>query len=147
MASAYRRHCKHCNRWISLRQMPAGQWVAFENEAPHVCERPNRRSSPIKKPVNQTAPQKDSGFENFEMPKSIEVGSSTGNNSMPPPSVRKADQQRGLARSSDQAGYIETKFPSSGMPKEKSFNWSWLYLLVGAGIILKLFAAIGRSPH
>ncbi len=77
MVSAYRRRCKICNRWISLRQMPAGQWVAFENECAHVCAKPNRRSSPkTKKSVNQVIPQKDAGFENFEMPRSIDAGSS-----------------------------------------------------------------------
>jgi hypothetical protein len=136
MASAYRRRCKHCNRWISLRQMPAGQWVAFENEAAHVCAKPNRRSAPTtKKPVDYGIPQKDAGFENFEMPKSIDAGSSTGNNGK-------------LAPSGDHGLYSESKAPSSsGMPKKSGFNWSWLYLLVAVGIILKLFAAVGRSSH
>lgn len=46
---AYRRKCKDCYRWISIRQMPHGKWVAFEGEKPHDCDTPVRRS-PSKRP-------------------------------------------------------------------------------------------------
>lgn len=35
----YRRRCRHCARWISLRQMPAGHWLAFERDSVHDCDR------------------------------------------------------------------------------------------------------------
>ena len=37
--SSYRRPCRECGQRISLRQMPAGQWVAFDvsTEEPHIC--------------------------------------------------------------------------------------------------------------
>lgn len=40
MAESYRRRCKYCGRWIQLRQMPHGQWVAFEGyDTVHDCEK------------------------------------------------------------------------------------------------------------
>lgn len=38
---SYFRKCKHCGRRIQMRQMPAGQWVAFEGyDTPHDCNSP-----------------------------------------------------------------------------------------------------------
>jgi hypothetical protein len=53
MASSYGRRCKYCQRWISMRQMPAGQWVAFENDKPHDCNAPGpqvRKAPRVAKP-------------------------------------------------------------------------------------------------
>jgi hypothetical protein len=34
----YRRRCRRCRKWIQLRQMPAGQWVAFDGyDTVHEC--------------------------------------------------------------------------------------------------------------
>src|ERR1700675_2643850 len=40
MTSSYTRACRSCGRRISLRQMPHGKWVAFENNEAHDCNRP-----------------------------------------------------------------------------------------------------------
>lgn len=38
---SYYRKCKHCGRRIQMRQMPAGQWVAFEGyDTIHDCNSP-----------------------------------------------------------------------------------------------------------
>lgn len=38
---SYNRLCKHCGRHIQLRQMPGGQWVAFEGyDKVHNCDEP-----------------------------------------------------------------------------------------------------------
>jgi hypothetical protein len=54
MASSYTRPCRTCQRRISMRQMPHGQWVAFENDEPHNCSKPPKvdvvRSTPRKSP-------------------------------------------------------------------------------------------------
>lgn len=41
------RKCKDCGETISFRQMPAGQWVAFDpgTDEAHVCTRRHRRTS------------------------------------------------------------------------------------------------------
>jgi hypothetical protein len=69
LASSYRRRCRYCSRWISMRQMPAGQWVAFEGDGPHDCDRPQPRrvtTSPPRTPTH--APPATPEFEDFEMP-------------------------------------------------------------------------------
>jgi hypothetical protein len=70
MASAYRRRCRQCQRWISLRQMPAGQWVAFEDEEPHDCKRvPTKvvRRKP-KPPLQGSNKRIEMVFEEIEIP-------------------------------------------------------------------------------
>jgi hypothetical protein len=69
MTSSYGRRCRYCNRWISLRQMPHGQWVAFEGDAPHDCERAPPRTTPSVRRATSAAPieQQDDDFEDFEM--------------------------------------------------------------------------------
>jgi len=44
MPSSYRRRCKYCGAWISMRQMPHGQWVAFDANGPHDCRGKYARS-------------------------------------------------------------------------------------------------------
>ena len=49
----YNRNCKHCGRRINMRQMPHGQWVPFEADEPHDCDkRPAGRAAPPVKPNN-----------------------------------------------------------------------------------------------
>ena len=40
MANSYTRPCRSCGRRMSMRQMPHGQWVAFENNEAHDCSQP-----------------------------------------------------------------------------------------------------------
>ena len=70
MADAYRRRCKNCDRWISLRQMPAGQWVAFEDEQPHDCKRaPTNVTRPKPRPRTHVSNQSvEMTFEEIEIP-------------------------------------------------------------------------------
>jgi hypothetical protein len=50
----YSRKCRDCGRWINLRQMPHGRWVAFEGDEPHNCdERPTDKAAP---PVRPSGP-------------------------------------------------------------------------------------------
>lgn len=44
--SSYTRPCRHCGRRINLRQMPHGQWVAFEGDQQHVCDEPAPPKAP-----------------------------------------------------------------------------------------------------
>jgi hypothetical protein len=78
MASSYSRRCRYCSRWISMRQMPAGQWVAFEGDSVHDCKRPppRRMSSP-----QLRTPAASGEFEDFE----ISPGAGSPLISMPTP--------------------------------------------------------------
>jgi hypothetical protein len=49
--SNYSRTCKDCGRWINLRQMPHGQWEAFEGDQAHNCDKvPAGKVAPSAKP-------------------------------------------------------------------------------------------------
>jgi hypothetical protein len=71
MASSYSRRCRYCDRWISMRQMPAGQWVAFENNSPHDCETPpikvKQRSPKPTAPSPSSADTRNIAFDEFEI--------------------------------------------------------------------------------
>ena len=47
---SYTRPCTKCGQRISLRQMPAGQWVAFDvsTEESHVCGTKNKPDVSVK---------------------------------------------------------------------------------------------------
>ena len=48
---AYIRPCNRCGQRISMREMRAGQWVAFDasTENPHKCGKKNKANPDIKK--------------------------------------------------------------------------------------------------
>jgi len=65
MSSSYRRRCKKCGRWIQLRKMPKGQWVAFEGyDTPHDCNSPPPEKST--KPPISDQPGKDPGYDSLD---------------------------------------------------------------------------------
>ena len=66
--SSYRRPCRECGQRISLRQMPAGQWVAFDvsTEEPHICGIENEPDVSVK--------IKGKKKKNFEEDDSIDLG-------------------------------------------------------------------------
>jgi hypothetical protein len=75
MSSSYKRQCKKCRRWIQLRQMPAGQWVAFEGyDTIHKCgEKPQGGSrkagrSPDRSRTPAASQGPDLGFAEFDVP-------------------------------------------------------------------------------
>ena len=71
--SSYRRPCRECGQRISLRQMPAGQWVAFDvsTEEPHICGIQNKPDVSVK--------IKGKKKKKFEEDDSIDLGYDTSN--------------------------------------------------------------------
>ena len=71
--SSYRRPCRECGQRISLRQMPAGQWVAFDvsTEEPHICGVENEPDVSVK--------IKGKKKKKFEEDDSIDLGYDTSN--------------------------------------------------------------------
>jgi len=59
---AYIRPCKKCGQRISLREMKAKQWVAFDasTEKPHRCGYKNKADPNIKKLAKEKLKEKDS---------------------------------------------------------------------------------------
>jgi hypothetical protein len=71
MSSSYRRRCKYCDRWISMRQMPAGQWVAFEGDGAHDCAKPRagaQHSKITQTTLNTELVQQEEGFAEIQIP-------------------------------------------------------------------------------
>jgi hypothetical protein len=68
MVNSYSRRCRTCDRWISMRQMPHGKWVAFEHNEPHECGRPPR-VEPVRPAPRKPAPiAGPTEFPDFELP-------------------------------------------------------------------------------
>jgi hypothetical protein len=82
MASSYSRRCRYCRRLISMRQMPAGQWVAFENNEPHDCDAPPAQTKVRKAPK---PPPSAVGGGSAEFP-DFQIGTPSG----PPPPAHPA---------------------------------------------------------
>jgi hypothetical protein len=72
MNSSYARPCKFCGRRISMRQMPAGQWVAFEDDAAHKCAAPPKvkpaRKVGLRHTPRSPVPPMDDEFGEFVLP-------------------------------------------------------------------------------
>ena len=66
--ASYKRRCKFCGKWIQLRQMPGGQWVAFEGyDEIHNCSKvKNERSEKIISPIDNTTNQKNAPYDNLD---------------------------------------------------------------------------------
>jgi len=67
---AYIRPCNKCGQRISMREMRAGQWVAFDasTEKPHKCGKKNKEDPSIKelakqKNIEQEPDNIDLGYE------------------------------------------------------------------------------------
>jgi hypothetical protein len=128
MASSYGRRCKYCQRWISMRQMPAGQWVAFENDKPHDCNAPGpqgkvRKASRVPPTATTHNPPE---FADFDVGAQTSASPQSTQSQTPPPPPSEPPY-RGQPRSS--TGAI----------------WKWIAIGVGISVFLKLlFQMRGR---
>ena len=61
---SYIRPCKKCGQRISMREMRAGQWVAFDasTEKPHICGKKNKEDPNIKKTAEQKTKKESESF-------------------------------------------------------------------------------------
>ena len=62
--TSYNRKCKHCGRWINIRQMPHGQWVAYEGDQQHDCNKARIRKG--KRPGKVETERPGSQDESFK---------------------------------------------------------------------------------
>jgi|TARA_B100000768_G_scaffold173670_1_gene183150 hypothetical protein len=76
---AYIRPCNKCSQRISMREMRAGQWVAFDasTDKPHKCGKKNKEDPNIKELAKQKNKEQESdnidlGYES-EIDKDIEI--------------------------------------------------------------------------
>lgn len=76
--ASYSRSCKKCGRRINLRQMPGGQWVAFEGfDTIHACQSPIEQSSLYRKFEQSKTGPDDSIYDNIDFPE-VEIGGGSG---------------------------------------------------------------------
>jgi hypothetical protein len=62
--SNYSRKCRDCGRWINLREMPHGKWVAFEGDQSHKCDKPPAsKATPSAKPKGSHPKHQTEPFE------------------------------------------------------------------------------------
>jgi hypothetical protein len=166
MANSYTRKCRGCGRSIHMRQMPHGQWVAFEANSPHECKR-----EPVTR-IGQKPMAKSlvlPGFEDFNVPNSANFKGSKSDNlgkfqgarpSTPAPAEFDAFHLPNIPHHSHHnPPSSDTKPPSvppvsiafrelntAGTPVEpsKSHRWKVLLFFLGIVVLLKLLFLLSR---
>jgi len=137
MSTSYSRRCKYCDRWISIRQMPAGQWVAFEGDSPHKCANPPKIKQDSYKPPSQPSTTATSGAG-----KTVLVDRK--NHSEQPTHQPHAQPSQSTAFHA--ATPIENNGAASTKAENKNKNnWSWFWMLIILIILAKLALNIGRT--
>lgn len=134
--ASYSRSCKKCGIRINLRQMPSGQWVAFEGyDVQHKCgttgRQATRSSSHANAPRN---PRTETGtYDNLEFG-DIQVQSNSSDHlaAKSSPSVQNPSQAN--LRKPTVAGGTA---PSS-LPKSSSIP-TWIWWVAGAVLLLWVF--------
>lgn len=91
---SYYRKCKHCGRRIQLRQMPAGQWVAYEGyDTIHDCNAPPSKSHSTQQRGEDLDKHKpgydDIGFIDVNIPGGIKKSIPPPDGEMPKSSLSK----------------------------------------------------------
>lgn len=125
--ASYSRNCKRCGRRINLRQMPGGQWVAFEGyDSPHDCN-VSRQTQPSTTHPHQapsgTGSNEQSVYDDLEFPE-VQVGEPTGVTPQPRPTAlhvsRTPPASVKVSRPSDAA-----HVPFSAARKSRIPPWVW----------------------
>jgi hypothetical protein len=96
--ASYSRKCRHCGRWVNLRQMPHDQWVAFEGDSPHKCKAP-----PPSRVARPAPAQRVGSVAKPFTPYYPTVPEPPTSAPKPPPSARPSVSQQPLARQQSQA--------------------------------------------
>jgi hypothetical protein len=141
--SSYHRKCKHCGRTIQMRQMPHGQWVAFEGyDTPHDCSKPiPRDNNPKSLPLFESPRSGNEEFGDYrdlEFPDISIPGQGSQEKDEPLAAILEevrpfpSSQQEKTPLTRSKQGYIVHK-------KRKSIpSWFW-WIIFWLGIPLLLF--------
>jgi hypothetical protein len=144
MTSSYSRRCKYCSRRISMRQMPAGHWVAFEGDGVHDCKRPSPQRAAASPPRRVTPFLAPAGeFEDFEI--SSGAGSST------PPVLNPVPASSPTPQAQPTPVIQNFSVPPAGEPcplpppaETNGFGWLWWLLVPIAIGLLRIVTVRGR---
>ncbi len=156
MSSSYGRRCRYCDRWISLRQMPYGQWVAFEGDSPHRCDKPPKpaESQPPKKKKHINVPiLSEEGFTPREPARPIKYVAPANIQGPSAPEPVKTQRQVAHEISTGHAAGNETINGSSpDRLREKSTataksGWSWIWGPILLFVLLRLIITMANQAH
>ncbi len=147
MSNSYTRHCRYCGRWISMRQMPAGQWVAFEHEAVHDCAAPAKTSATQKvsrRAIPKSAtPKKSLGFDDFDLPNDEVVTTTTKRSFEAPPDSPNAPR----VVTHDSVQRTEPVFTNTRSSESTGFG-GWLLRFLAIILLFGLVRALAtQSMH
>ena len=142
---AYIRPCNKCGERISMREMRAGQWVAFDvsTEKPHKCGKKNKADPAIKKLAKQKNKVEDDdsidlGYES-EIDKEIEVLEERLENLKTNEVVNYTNEKNKNDEDIEiepRSNYKTENFNTYRNPKKKGFEfYFWVFV-----IVLNLFA-------
>ena len=125
--TSYRRNCKYCGRSISMRQMPGGHWVAFEDNVAHDCGK-----TPVKKDNSKTVniqrgADDKSIYDDIELV-NVDIGKGTATErEMPVDQVKPIAEAKNERQTSiPQRPVQHNKYRSS----DKSDDWSWIIWII-----------------
>src|SRR5438034_1387763 len=89
----YSRKCRDCERWINLRLMPHGRYVAFEGDEPHKCSKePARKAGRTGRPEPSVPVGRTAEEDNYFTPLYPKVAEPIG------PSPSPIDKRGPIAR-------------------------------------------------
>lgn len=142
---AYIRPCNKCGQRISMREMRAGQWVAFDvsTEKPHKCGKKNKADPAIKKLVKQKNKKEDDdsvdlGYES-EIDKEIEALEERLENLKTNEDVNYTNEKKKHNEDIEIepiSSYKKDNFNTDSNPKKKGFEfYFWTFV-----IVINLFA-------
>lgn len=125
--ASYSRNCNRCGKRINLRQMPGGQWVAFEGyDSPHDCNVSRQVRQPTIPPHQATSGagnDERTVYDDLEFPE-VRVGEATGVTPQPrataSPTSRTPPSRVNLPRTS-----TATHVRQSPQSKPKIQPWMW----------------------
>jgi hypothetical protein len=129
-----------------MRQMPAGQWVAFENNAVHDCEKPSTQKRREGRPPKRESKAVDQEFEEINIP--VQVRQNTPQSNTPPPQTdsgeRLSDESAITSASRNPSRSPEIQRVQKGSLGSSLFPWVWLFIALG---VARIFISIGAPHH
>lgn len=165
----YSRKCRTCGRWINLRQMPHGQWVAFEGDEPHKCKKP-----PVikPKPKAQPKPMPPGGdFPPINIPGDTAQRPTLKPAPTPPPTAKPQARPTtpefppisipngGSRKPTPSPPYPAPKpmpvppknsspeAQPSGEPRRSGGNWGWLWWMFAIFLMLGILRVLAHMPR
>src|SRR5262249_46469937 len=137
----YSRKCRHCERWINLRQMPHGRYVAFEGDEPHKCDAPPaRKVAPRAKPPTQPGNKAQKTFTPYYPVVETPSYSVAETSSAPTPDVPKRPAVNKPGPSHEPSREIPPNNRSSGV-RETLLRILYFILVLG---VLKMMLVLKR---